>query len=97
MNSTDTTIVNMFEAKTNLSKLVARVQNGERIILAKNGTPVAALVVEHPRREKARIGAWASDRTVMIPDNFDDPDPEIAAMFEKSHIFPDTDSRYQGV
>ena len=33
-------IVNIHEAKTNLSKLIARFQEGEEIIVAKNGKPV---------------------------------------------------------
>jgi prevent-host-death family protein len=38
------TIVNMHDAKTNLSKLVERVRAGEEIIIAKAGKPVAKLV-----------------------------------------------------
>ena len=37
-------IVNIHEAKTNLSKLVEKIQNGEEIIIAKAGKPVAQLV-----------------------------------------------------
>jgi prevent-host-death family protein len=33
-------IVNIHEAKTNLSKLIARFQEGEEIIVAKSGKPV---------------------------------------------------------
>jgi len=33
-------IVNIHEAKTNLSKLIARFQQGEEVIVAKNGKPV---------------------------------------------------------
>lgn len=37
-------IVNMHEAKSTLSQLVEQVMNGERIFLARNGTPVAMIV-----------------------------------------------------
>jgi len=37
------TKVNIHEAKTHLSKLLQRVMNGERIIIAKAGKPVAIL------------------------------------------------------
>jgi prevent-host-death family protein len=38
------TVVNMHEAKTRLSQLVARAQKGERITLARAGKPAALLV-----------------------------------------------------
>ena len=36
--------VNIHEAKTNFSKLLARVSQGEEITIARNGKPVARLV-----------------------------------------------------
>lgn len=36
--------VNLYEAKTNLSRLVDQAAAGETIVIAKNGKPVAALV-----------------------------------------------------
>lgn len=36
-------IVNIHEAKTRLSKLVARAERGERIVIARGGKPVAEL------------------------------------------------------
>jgi prevent-host-death family protein len=38
-----TRIVNMHEAKTNLSKLVEAVENGENIVIARNGKPAVQL------------------------------------------------------
>jgi prevent-host-death family protein len=38
------TAVNIHEAKTHLSRLLARVQQGEEIVIAKAGKPVAKLV-----------------------------------------------------
>jgi prevent-host-death family protein len=35
--------VNMHEAKTQLSRLVARVERGERVVIARDGVPVAVL------------------------------------------------------
>jgi prevent-host-death family protein len=37
------TVVNMHDAKSNLSKLVARAERGERITIARAGKPVAQL------------------------------------------------------
>ena len=39
----DKTIVNMHDAKTQLSRLVARAERGERITIARAGKPVALL------------------------------------------------------
>ena len=36
--------VNIYEAKTQLSKLVARAEAGEEITISRNGRPVARLV-----------------------------------------------------
>jgi prevent-host-death family protein len=66
--------VNIHEAKTNFSKLLARVMSGEEVIIAKAGTPIARLVsfMEKPPR---RIPGTASGKIVIDPD-FDAPLPE---------------------
>jgi prevent-host-death family protein len=65
------TKVNIHEAKTHLSKLLQRVMNGERIIIAKAGKPVAVLspVEETPVR---RIPGNDAGQVVIAPD-FDAP------------------------
>jgi prevent-host-death family protein len=52
--------VNMHEAKTTLSRLVDRVADGEEILIARDGEPVALLsplkpLVRQPGRLKGRI------------------------------------------
>jgi prevent-host-death family protein len=74
--------VNIHEAKTHLSKLLARVSSGEEVIIAKAGKPVARLVriVDRPVR---RVAGSAADKVVIMPD-FDAPLPEaILGAFEK--------------
>jgi prevent-host-death family protein len=51
-------IVNMHDAKTRLSQLVARAEKGERIIIARAGKPVAEL---GPARRKARLSVSLDD------------------------------------
>lgn len=50
-----TTTVNTHEAKTQLSRLLALVEKGEEVVIARNGQPIAKLVsaAEHtkPKRE----------------------------------------------
>jgi len=73
--------VNVHEAKTHLSRLLARVAAGEEIIISKAGKPVARLVPFHGPRKKRVSGM---DRgKVWIADDFDAPlPPEIQKLFE---------------
>lgn len=46
-----TTTVNVHEAKTDLSKLLAAVEAGDEVVIARRGTPIAKLVkYERPKR-----------------------------------------------
>jgi prevent-host-death family protein len=69
------TEVNIHEAKTHLSKLIQRVMNGEEIVIARSGKPVAVL---SPYREAPtdRIPGNDAGRVVIGPD-FDEPLPEF--------------------
>ncbi len=73
--------VNIHEAKTHLSKLLARVRKGEEVIVAKAGKPVAK-IVPFETAPKRRVPGSARG-LVKIYDNFDDPLPdEILDAFE---------------
>lgn len=76
--------VNLYEAKTALSALVEEAAAGEVIIIAKNGKPRAKLVPVDPEsavpRRAPRFGRW-DHLGWKLPENFDDPDPEIEALF----------------
>ena len=65
--------VNVHEAKTNLSRLLAQVESGEDVIIARSGTPVARLV-RVQKRGKRQFGSM-KDR-IKIDDSFFDPLPE---------------------
>jgi prevent-host-death family protein len=69
-------VVGVHEAKTHLSRLLARVEAGEEIAIARRGEIVARLVSARPRR-RPRLGI---DRgLVVIHDDFDAPlPPDIA-------------------
>jgi len=71
-------IVNISEAKTNLSKLVALVYRGEKVVIAKNNLPLVDLVVHKPEG-KRKLGLLAGKFTV--PDNIMEEDAEINSMF----------------
>ncbi len=64
--------VNVHEAKTHLSKLLARVEAGERIVIARAGRPIAVLSpVDEPTPRKP------GNERIVIRDNFDAPLPEF--------------------
>lgn len=74
--------VNMHEAKTRLSQLVARAARGEAFIIAKAGKPVARVTAyDSPEGgQQKRIGFMAGEFTV--PDDFDRMgQEEIIGMF----------------
>ena len=62
--------VNIHEAKTHLSRLLARIASGESIIIAKAGKPIAKLipatVADVPA--KRRIGFMEGE--ISVPDDF---------------------------
>ena len=82
--------VNLYEAKTHLSTLVDEAAAGEEIVIAKNGKPLAKLTMIEPvaKRPPPKFGSLAYTGW-KVPDNFDDPDPEIEALFNDGPVFPD--------
>ncbi len=74
--------VNIHEAKTHLSRLLARVANGEEIIIAKAGRPIARLLpYDEPHPTKRVLGRDAG--LFEIPDDFDAPlSDELIELFE---------------
>ena len=74
-------MVNIYEAKTNLSRLVDQAAAGEEIVIAKAGKPMAKLVPLTPVRRPIKLGLLEGQFTV--PDDFNTMfEEEIRAMFE---------------
>ena len=73
-------VTNIHEAKTQLSKLLNRVEQGEEIIIGRAGKPVAKIVpyAETPKPIR-RPGAWKGK--VKIKPGFYEADKEIEKMF----------------
>lgn len=65
--------VNVHEAKTHLSRLIAQVEAGEEVVIARNGRPVVRLSpVQRPGPRQP--GSWKG--RISIDDSFFDPLPE---------------------
>jgi len=73
--------VNIHQAKTHLSKLLERVALGEKVIIAKAGTPVAKLVPVKTAKRQFKFGS--ANGEFVVPDDFNEPDPEIEELFYK--------------
>lgn len=71
--------VNVHEAKTQLSRLLRRVQAGEEIVIARAGKPIARLC---PLAPAPRSREFGQDKGLFeVPRDFDEEDPEILALF----------------
>ena len=68
--------VNVHEAKTHLSRLLARVERGGSVTIARDGKPVAKLVPtekEPTEKEKGKRTLGTLRGQIEIPDDFDAP------------------------
>ncbi|MPZ65230.1 MAG: type II toxin-antitoxin system prevent-host-death family antitoxin [Pseudonocardiaceae bacterium] len=83
--------VNVYEAKTQLSKLLEQVEAGDEIVIARHGRPVARLVPLQRSRAERIPGGW--EGKVWIADDFDERDAELEDLFYNGSIFPDEDDR----
>ena len=63
-------IVNVHQAKTHLSRLLAQVEAGEEIVIARRGKPVARLVGCKPRGKRQPDVLKGK---IVLPEGFFDP------------------------
>ncbi|MET9328987.1 type II toxin-antitoxin system prevent-host-death family antitoxin [Tsukamurella sp. NPDC003166] len=60
---------NVYTAKTQFSRLVARAEHGDRLTITRNGRPVARLIPFTPDQPVRTPGTWAG--RIEIADDFD--------------------------
>ena len=80
------TIRNVSEAKAELSALLVMVENGEEVVIARGGKPVARLVPIPVRAEPRKAGALKG--RIWISPDFDAPDQELEDLFRGGPIEP---------
>lgn len=76
-------MVNMLEAKSNLSRLVAAIETGQEaeIVLARNGRPVARLVPVVPEGQVIRLGVAKGQ--FELAGDIDAHNHEVEALFSE--------------
>jgi antitoxin (DNA-binding transcriptional repressor) of toxin-antitoxin stability system len=73
--------VNVFQAKTELSKLISALEDGtdDEIIIARNGKPVAKLLKWEAKCAASRVGV--AKGKFRMPDDFDADNDLIEVLF----------------
>jgi antitoxin (DNA-binding transcriptional repressor) of toxin-antitoxin stability system len=77
-------VINIYEAKTQLSRLLREVAMGREVVIARDGIPLAKLVpfVSQPTH---RVPEIAKDLIVVAPDwDSDETNAEVAALLARS-------------
>ena len=72
-------MVNIYEAKTHLSRLLEEVVAGQEIVIARAGKPLAKLVAYQEDASPREPGYWRGK--VRIADDFDELPESIAEAF----------------
>lgn len=80
-------VIKIYEAKTNLSKLVKKAQAGETIYIGAYGQP-QAVISPVPAKKSLNLGIWKNKKIAYTGDIVG-PDPEITKLFEDSKVMPD--------
>lgn len=76
--------VNIHQAKTQLSQLLADVENGEEVVIARAGKPIARLVAETAKPSTYRKGGDWAGKVKWDQAAWEAGDAEILEMFEES-------------
>ena len=85
-----TRTVNMHEAKTNLSKLIEAVENGDEIIIARDGKPAARITqlsFNVERNWSPEVLSWAASKQKPIEEFLTREDLDLTT--DERDLFPD--------
>ena len=82
--------VNVYAAKTHLSRLIDRVNAGEEVVITRHGRPVARLIAAGQARP--RVPGLLAGQGYWIADDFDAPLPDdLLDLFEGRTKEPGTE------
>jgi len=74
-------VVNMLEAKTNLSRLVSQALDGEVVHIARHGQPVAQIIKVTDPSVRLGVADGRYEFPADFDQQFDSLDTEVEAMF----------------
>ena len=80
------TIRNVSDAKEQLSALLVMVEQGEEVVIARAGRPIARLVQFERSKERRKLGALRGQ--IWVSPSFDEPDEELEKLFHGGAIEP---------
>ncbi len=75
-------LVNVHEAKTQFSRLLEQVAQGEEIVIARSGKPVARLIPYIPRVGRRQPGGWTGKVSRAGDWDSEELNREIEALLE---------------
>lgn len=75
---------NIYNAKTNLSKLIEQVLQGKEVVIAKAGKPIVKLV-SYKEKKKPRVPGLLKGK-IWMSDDFNDESEEINKLFYNPKI-----------
>jgi len=70
---------NIYEAKTQLSKLIQKVIDGEEVTICKAGKPIASLNTYNSSTKERQLGLWKGK--VKVAKNFNETSKDTIDMF----------------
>jgi prevent-host-death family protein len=79
--------VNVLEAKTHFSKLLAAVAAGDDVVIANRGAPIARIIKYEAPKTLRKPGAWAHIKQPPGYDDFSTVNAELWKQMEASDIF----------
>ena len=79
----------IFEAKTNLSKLIAQVEAGDEVVLSRSGKPVARIIPWTEPVHTARKLGTLSGKISETPEAWDFGEEDFSALMAAESLFPE--------
>lgn len=74
------TIVNVHQAKSQLSKLIEQAESGEDVVIARAGKPAVRLIAFTMPGKERKAGIWRNQ--VTVAEDFDTLPDDVMAAFE---------------
>ena len=85
--------VNIHEAKTHLSRLLEAVENGEEVVIARAGEPIATLSAYKPPRKRIAPPGRLAGMGFWMTDDFNEPIDDLFDVLKDDNVARPTRKR----